>query len=198
MNMFLKRKCEKNRRARMFACRTLTMLLMLSMFFCVAYAAENDTQKIRLTATDDWDGGALTGAQVTLAEKIDDSYQNIAGKTEISVPKSGLELELPLGEYRLTIDEIPEAYLTSEQPIEFQVTGDGVVILRAENAEVTGFENEASLLAVYFAMDYTSVMLALPSTGGMGTMPCILGGLLLMAAAAIGGIVLRRRNVRGS
>lgn len=195
MNMFFH---EKRWESRRFAACTMTLLLVLSVLFCAAYAAERDTQAICLTAADDWSGQALTGAQITLAEKMDDSYQNIPGKTEISVPQSGLELELPLGEYRLTVDETPENYLTSGQPIEFRVTGDGVEILSAKNSEVTGMENGASLLTIYFALNYNDFMVSLPATGGMGTTPCILGGLLLMAAAVLGGIVLRRSRVRGA
>lgn len=169
----------------------LGVLLMMTVLLSTVYAA--DTHSLRLTAVDDWTDYPLSGTKVTLAEKVGDSYQNIAEKTNVTLPQEGMELTLPEGEYRLSIDTTPTNYITSDQPIDFRVTAKGVTLVSAENAEAD--ENGASL-TVFLALDYDDTMLVLPSTGGAGTLPYLMAGALLMAAAAAGWCALRRGRAR--
>lgn len=173
---------------------TLGVLLMMTVLLSTVYAA--GTHSIRLTAVDDWTDYPLSGTKVTLSEKVGTSYQSIAGKTNVTLPQTGMELTLPEGEYRLSIDATPTNYITSDQPIDFRVTAKGVTLVSAENAEAG--ENGASL-TVFLALDYSGygdTMQVLPSTGGAGTLPYLLAGALLMAAAAAGWCALRRGRAR--
>lgn len=169
----------------------LGVLLMMTVLLSTVYAA--DTHSLRLSAVDDWTNYPLSGTKVTLAEKVGDSYQNIAEKTNVTLPQEGMELALPEGEYRLSIDTTPTNYVTSDQPIDFRVTAEGVTLVSAENAEAG--ENGTSL-TVFLALDYGNIMVALPSTGGAGTLPYLLAGALLMAAAVVGWCALRRGRAR--
>lgn len=169
----------------------LGVLLMMTVLLSTVYAA--DTHSLRLSAVDDWTNYPLSGTKVTLAEKVGDSYQNIAEKTNVTLPQEGMELALPEGEYRLSIDTTPTNYVTSDQPIDFRVTAEGVTLVSAENAEAS--ENGTSL-TVFLALDYGNIMVALPSTGGAGTLPYLLAGALLMAAAVVGWCALRRGRAR--
>lgn len=190
----------KNRLADIFLSAILGMVLIMGLFpACPVYAAGNGTQKIRLSAVDDWDEKALTGAQFTLAVKTGDSYVTMKEKAGLVIPSEGLELELVAGEYRLTVDKTPGSYLTSGQPIEFRVTEAGASLISSENARMTEAQNGICLLQVYCALDYNNLMLIdvpMPSTGGGGTLPFTVGGLLLMAAAVTGGLLLRRRKTQ--
>lgn len=169
----------------------LGVLLMMTVLLSTVYAA--GTHSIRLTAVDDWTAHPLSGTKVTLSEKVGTSYQSIAGKTNVTLPQTGMELTLPEGEYRLSIDATPTNYITSDQPIDFRVTAKGITLVSAENAEAG--ENGASL-TVFLALDYGNTMLALPSTGGAGTLPYLMAGALLMAAAVAGWCALRRSRAR--
>lgn len=190
----------RNRLADIFLSAILGMVLIMGLFpACPVYAAGNGTQNIRLSAVDDWDEKALTGAQFTLGVKTGDSYVTMEEKAGLVIPSEGLELELAAGEYRLTVDKTPGSYLTSGQPIEFRVTEAGVSLISSENARMAEAQNGIYLLQVYCALDYNNLTLIdtpMPSTGGGGTLPFTVGGLLMMAAAVTGGLLLRRRKMQ--
>lgn len=170
----------RNRLADIFLSAILGMVLIMGLFpACPVYAAGNGTQSIRLSAVDDWDEKALTGAQFTLGVKTGDSYVTMEEKAGLVIPSEGLELELAAGEYRLTVDKTPGSYLTSGQPIEFRVTEAGVSLISSENARMAEAQNGIYLLQVYCALDYNNLTLIdtpMPSTGGGGTLPFTVGG----------------------
>lgn len=171
------------------------MLAMSLLLTCPVYAKSEGTQTITLTSIDDWYENALAGTQVTLAEKIEDSYVEIEGKTDVTVPAAGMELELEEGTYRLTVEKTPNGYETSEQPVEFQVTGSEVTILQAENAEIVETDDGFAFI-LFCAQEYKNYQLTLPPTGGTGSMPYLLSGLLLAAAAVLGGILLSKKGTK--
>lgn len=188
-------KQEKGKR-RKFLKKT-SMLLAIGMLLTAILpakavcAAEDGTQTIKLILVDEEFGDALSGGKFTLAEKINDSYENIEGKTEIVVPAEGYDLgRLNAGEYRLTEIQQPAGYVMGTEPIEFRVTDEGVTIVNETNAAITPATDSAYELVVYNALFHV----AMPSTGGTGTLPYSVGGLCLMATALISGFVLFKKK----
>lgn len=155
------------------------------------FAAEHTTQKIRVILVDANYGDGIDGAQFTLAEQVNDSYENMAEKTAIKVSDSGYDFgELSVGAYRLTEDQAPAGYIISTIPIEFQVTAEGVSITNDANAAITLAEDGTYEIAVSNAAFFVK----LPSTGGIGTLPYTLGGILLIVTAFVCGFVLRSKR----
>lgn len=174
----------------------LGMILALSMLVtCPVYAKNGNTQTILLTAIDDWYDNALAGMQVTLEKKTGDSYGAIQGKSNVKIPASGMEFALEEGEYRFTVEKVPNGYLTSDQPVEFQVTGSAVTLLQAENAELLATE-EGFALHLFCAQDYDDGRLVMPSTGSRDRASYTVGGLVFMAAAVFGGILLLKKDTK--
>lgn len=191
MKMFFRKNHAIGRRTRALAFRTLGVMLMVSMLLCTAYAAQGDAGSIRIIAVDDLNDKALSGTDITLSEKIDGNYHAISDMTDIDVSREGVELELPFGEYCITVGDMPNEYLTSDVPVEFEVTGEGVAIINAENAEISEGDDGSFVITVYLAKDY-NCMAVMPSTGGVGTVPFTFVGIMLMSAAVIGGVSLAR------
>lgn len=148
------------------------------------------TQKIRLTAVDDWEMTPLSGAEITLAVKEGDTYTDVNGKTNLGIPTEGVEVELGEGEYRLVVDKTPAGYITSAQPVVFRVTAEAVVLMDAENADLTPQEGRYTL-TLYNAVDFDYV---LPATGGMGTRPFTVAGILLIVAGLTGRMAMHARK----
>lgn len=148
------------------------------------------TQKIRLTAVDDWEMTPLSGAEITLAVKEGDTYTDVNGKTNLGIPTEGVEVELGEGEYRLVVDKTPAGYITSAQPVVFRVTAEAVVLMDAENADLTSQEGRYTL-TLYNAVDFDYV---LPATGGMGTRPFTVAGILLIVAGLTGRMAMHARK----
>lgn len=179
-------------RNRMRVMLSLCVILAVSLLPAQSvFATENNTQRVKVILVDAVCGDRLEGAQFTLAEKVNDSYQNMTGKTEISVSEAGYDFgELNVGEYQLTEIKAPSGYIIGSIPIEFEVTADGVVITNEANAEITAAGDGIYEITVSNAI----FMIQLPSTGGIGTLPYTVSGILLMIAALVYSLVLRCRR----
>lgn len=174
----------------------LGMILALSMLVtCPVYAKNENTQTILLTAIDDWYDNALAGMQVTLEKKTGDSYGAIQGKSNVKIPASGMEFALEEGEYRFTVEKVPNGYLTSDRPVEFQVTGSGVTLLQAENAELLATE-AGFALHLFCAQDFVNYQSLLPSTGSRERLSYTVSGFAFMAAAVLGFILLLKKDTK--
>ena len=105
---------------------------------------------------------------------------------------------LIMGTYYLVETSAPAGYNKLEKRIKIEVSGNGVV-----NAKLDG-SNVSKELAVFDDTTNTYVItvnnspgVELPNTGGSGTLPYTLGGLMLMSAAALMyGFIMRRRGRR--
>jgi LPXTG-motif cell wall-anchored protein len=99
------------------------------------------------------------------------------------------------GTYKLEEVKAPDGYIISNKETIFNVqAGSDVttVITLAEgttDAEVTGDNQE--IISII-----NKEGLELPNTGGIGTLPYTLGGLMILGAAVMFGFILRRRRGR--
>lgn len=153
-----------------------------------AFAAENGTQKIKLILVDEATGAKLEGAKFTLAKKVNDSYENMEGKTEITVSETGYDLgELNIGEYQLTQIEAPDGYIIGSGAIEFRVTAEDVVMMNKANTAITTAEDGTYEITVSNA----TFVVRMPSTGGIGTLPYTVSGLLMISVALVSGLILQ-------
>lgn len=190
-----RKKNKKNHEGGTLALMMFGLVLVLSLLpVCQVKAEAPGSSAVKLMMLDDWDEAALAGAGVTLQQKTGDTYANVAGKVGVTVPTDGLEFTLEPGDYKLIVSYAPANYLTSSQPVEFRVTDGKTVLVNGVNAEIKDAGNGAYKFIIYCTMDYSTI---LPSTGGGGTLPYTLGGLLMMTAAAAGWIC-RQRKRRGT
>ena len=118
--------------------------------------------------------------------------------------------ELGIGRYRLTETKAPDGYIILAKHIYFQVyrdTKDGVVKARLTDEAGTAIGNPADTAAidgpgtgaapVYTVTIKNTPGAVLPNTGGPGTLPYTLGGLMLIIASALMyGFRMRRRERR--
>lgn len=166
------------------------------------FATENSTQKIKLILVDEASGVRIKGAKFDLAEKVNDSYENMEGKTGITVPENGYDLgELNVGEYQLTEVMAPSGYIISSGTIEIQVTAEGVIMTNEANATITTAEDGTYEITVSNATFSVRVAgadrnVTLPSTGGIGTLPYTISGLMLVSVALVFGLVLRCKRMK--
>lgn len=150
------------------------------------------TRKVKIVKVDEFTGEVLGGARFTLAEKIDDIFVAMEGKTWITVPESGYDLgELEAGVYRLEELEAPGGYIIIDDPLEFEVSEEGLRILNeVYNIEMDS-EGDTDIIRVY---NMKNNILRLPSTGGTGTTAYVVAGLVLMMSAAAGACVIRNKK----
>lgn len=150
------------------------------------------TRKVKIIKVDEFTGEVLGGARFTLAEKIDDIFVDMEGKTWITVPESGYDLgELEAGVYRLEELEAPGGYIIIDDPLEFEVSEEGLRILNeVYNVEMDS-EGDTDIIRVY---NMKNNNLRLPSTGGTGTTAYVVVGLVLMMSAAAGACVIRNKK----
>ena len=147
----------------------------------------------------DQNGKALTGAEFTLTMRqsngTDDNgsplymWTDILGKGTITVNKEdGVSItDLPDGTYNLTETKAPDGYIILNDSVEFSISNGIVSLENTDHATVNG-----STITVK-----NTAGEALPNTGGSGTLPYTLGGLLLICAAALMyGFRMRRRRGR--
>lgn len=190
-----RKKNKKYHESGTLALMMLGLVLVLSLLpVCQVKAETPGSSAIKLVMLDDWDETALAGASVTLQQKTGDTYAGVAGKGGLTVLPDGLEFTLEPGDYKLIVNNAPASHLTSSQPVEFRVTDGKTVLVNGVNAEIKDAGNGTYKFIIYCTLDYSA---ALPSTGGGGTLPYTLGGLLMMAAAAAGW-VCRQRKRRGT
>ena len=153
------------------------------------------TVNIRLKKVDSEDPTKeLTGAEFTLT--YGNPSNNASATTGISDGKiifgnqSDVDITgLPIGTYTLTETKAPDGYIVNNTGKTLEITADGVkygeqtISPDANGVFVITITNKAGQ--------------ALPMTGGSGTLPYTLGGLLLICAAALMyGFIMRRRGRR--
>ena len=118
--------------------------------------------------------------------------------------------ELGIGRYRLTETKAPDGYIILAKHIYFQVyrdTKDGVVKARLTDEAGTALDSPANKQAIdgpgtgdtpaYTITVKNTPGAVLPNTGGPGTLPYTLGGLMLIIASAVMyGFRMRRKERR--
>ena len=118
--------------------------------------------------------------------------------------------ELGIGRYRLTERKAPDGYIILAKHIYFQVyrdTKDGVVKARLTDEAGTALDSPADMAAIdgpgtgdtpaYTITVKNTPGAVLPNTGGPGTLPYTLGGLMLIIASALMyGFRMRRKERR--
>lgn len=147
----------------------------------------------------DQSNNALTGAEFTLTMRqsngTDDNgsplymWTDILGKGTITVNKEdGVSItDLPDGTYNLTETKAPDGYIILNDSVEFSISNGIVSLEKTEHATING----TTITVKNTAGE------ALPNTGGSGTLPYTLGGLMLMSVAALMyGFIMRRRGRR--
>ena len=147
----------------------------------------------------DQNGKALTGAQFTLTMRQNNGinedgspvyiWTDVLQKETITVDSTdGVSITgLPDGTYRLTEIKAPDGYIILNDSVEFSISNGIVSLENTDHATVNG-----STITVK-----NTAGEALPNTGGSGTLPYTLGGLLLICAAALMyGFRMRRRRGR--
>ena len=122
------------------------------------------------------------------------------GSTGIFTPKKtdGIAFTLPAGTYYLVETDAPDGYNILTSRIKITVAADGTVSAKLENSSVTkdlaAFDSETK---TYVISVNNSKGVMLPNTGGPGTLPYTLSGLMLIIFSALMyGFRLRRRERR--
>lgn len=93
------------------------------------------------------------------------------------------------GEYQLVETAAPAGYYLQTTPIDFEIVPGAV------ETEYVGFSSSTDEGNVFTVPNQTGS--ELPQTGGSGTIPYTIGGLLIMAVALLYGYGSRRRHGRG-
>ena len=132
----------------------------------------------------------LPGAKFMLKRKnTEGQYVTVTGYEAIEVDENGKAdiRNLEDGDYRLLETNAPAGYIPMGMPVEFTVT----------NGAVASFEDTEYV--TYNANNQTFTIgnkagLALPSTGGSGTLPYTAGGLSLILMAVLLKLMKKRRK----
>ena len=132
----------------------------------------------------------LLGAKFMLKRKnTEGQYVTVTGYEAIEVDENGKAdiRNLEDGDYRLLETKAPAGYIPMGMPVEFTVT----------NGAVASFEDTEYV--TYNANNQTFTIgnkagLALPSTGGSGTLPYTAGGLSLILMAVLLKLMKKRRK----
>ena len=109
---------------------------------------------------------------------------------------------LPLGKYLLTETETKAGYNLLSEDISIEVTADGVNYQISSTSQpqkaVKKTVTEDGKTVIYSQIEVpNSAGVILPNTGGSGTLPYTLGGLMIMSVAALMyGFIMRRRGRR--
>ena len=132
---------------------------------------------------------ALTGAKFKIQKKENGVFNDYNDSTvfeALNAAESSWTITLPEGEYKLIEMEAPKGYYRLSKGIEFSITngkvtlGNGNDTIAELKTEGTGTANEIQVIQV---TNTTGTIL--PSTGGQGTLIFIIGGVILLGAAAI-------------
>ena len=152
--------------------------------------------------TEDYSTG-LDGSRFTLAKKnASGTYEVVTGDYATLIPDAtnGVKLEnLEVGDYKLTETVAPAGYIVQVADTYFTVgigtNGKGTITWTSgttPNSHAKVDDNNTDTLLVG-----NKAGEALPNTGGSGTLPYTLGGLMLMSVAALMyGFIMRRRGRR--
>ena len=151
----------------------------------------------------DADGGALGNAEFQIT-KDDDPYMINGGNTSIfspTIPTGGKEAIFTIvgidnGSYSIVETKAPAGYYGMSNSIDFTVS-NGKVVYTETNSGVT-FTGDGTESNPYTFVIENHTGSELPSTGGPGTLPYTIGGLLLMAASLLCGFGQRRKRERGA
>lgn len=150
------------------------------------------TKVITIVKTDD-SGNKLAGATFNLVK----GSKAVSGSPFNTNTSNGNTFELLYGDdYKLTETKAPDGYVILDSDVYFKVGANGVQLVDSDG-NAKDYDN------VSISDDGLTVKVtntpgkALPNTGGSGTLPYTLGGLLLMCAAALMyGFRMRRRERR--
>ena len=145
----------------------------------------------------------LAGAEFKLC--TDEEGNNIASdangkKVSISHEKDGIYAvgNLTEGTYYLFETKAPDGYNILTTPVIITVSHDGVTYSQEGNSNSANGGVQVSADKLTYTLNVTNTTgQALPNTGGSGTLPYTLGGLMLMSVAALMyGFIMRRRGRR--
>ena len=134
--------------------------------------------------------------------KLKTGQTPITGYTDLVTDNNGQATlhEVPMGTYFLVEKKAPAGFNLLEKAIKVEVTTDGVKFTQSDqnggltqNAEAT----EVDGVLTYDIIVINNSGVELPMTGGSGTLPYTLGGIvLIMASALMYGFRMRRRERR--
>ena len=144
--------------------------------------------KFRLTK----DGTPYTDASAGMKADGTTPLLNSDGEFEIADAESGITLKLPAGKYQLTEVLAPNGYNLLTQTIDFTISG-GEVTRNGTNNMFTISETTDESTDKFVVTIMNKAGVALPVTGGTGTILFSLGGMALMLIA-LGYVVMKRRE----
>ena len=130
----------------------------------------------------------LSGAKFRLT-KDGTTYKEF----EIADAESGYTLNLPAGNYQLTEVLAPNGYNLLTQTIDFTISGGKVTTKNSTNNMFTISETTDESTDKFVVTIKNKAGVALPVTGGTGTILFSLGGMALMLIA-LGYVVMKRRE----
>lgn len=156
---------------------------------------ELDTTDIVLKKVNE-EGDQLENAKFTLTTYTGGESGSYADAKEIIAGKTTIE-GLTVGtKYQLTEDDAPNGYIIKQNKYYFQIELDGSITLTEEDGTVIE-SGEYISKAENTIIIINPAGQALPHTGGSGTLPYTLGGIVLMLGAALMyGFRMRRRERR--
>lgn len=178
------------------------VMALVGMYMLLPVRAEGSSakeginaQKVKLVVVDETDGVALNGAEFLLTLIGNENVGELEVQTDITVSQDGAELGvLAAGAYRLTQLTAPNGYVITSKAAEFTVTTEGVRLSNdVDNVQITQ-QGDTYVLTVANMIGF---IVRLPSTGGSGDMPYLLGGMLCMLSAVIGMLILRYKRTAG-
>ncbi len=164
---------------------------------------ESASKDITFTKVDYDNGTKLSGASFVIAKKgidglyatITESIQNAAGAVVVNngskkdgkfeITDKGITLKLSPGEYQLTEVQAPDGYNLLTNTVNFTIRGGE---LSVNTDDMYKINNEKNGVVIK-----NKAGVALPVTGGTGTILFSLGGMALMLIA-LGYVVLKRRE----
>lgn len=130
--------------------------------------------------------GSYVAVSITGVTDQNGQFTITDGEKNAGVTLSGLDD----GTYRLTETQAPSGYIIKNSYTTFTVE-DGQITLN-ENQAYASYDSDSKTLTIK-----NDAGEALPNTGGSGTLPYTLGGLMIMSAAALMyGFIMRRRGRR--
>lgn len=153
-------------------------------------------QKVSITVKKvDQDSNPLNGATFELKkENGTDTYVKVENAGFNNSGDTWTLTDLEAGNYRIVETAAPAGYYKLADTIDFSIAADGTVSLPDSEGKWT-YDSNTFILTVTNCAGR-----ALPHTGGVGTVPYTMGGLLILAVGLLYGLGLRRkreRRVRG-
>lgn len=141
----------------------------------------------------DADSNPLDGANFQINQITETG--SIPYDTFTAYPSTTLS-DLPAGSYTITETKAPAGYYGVSGTISFTVE-NGAVTINGKLPSGVAFTGSGTEDNPYTFTVTNTPGVELPSTGGAGTLPYTMGGLLLMAASLLYGFGQRRKGERG-